>query len=241
MASQESAKRNRTEREISICAGAMALRGTLGLPEQPKGVVLFAHGSGSSRSSPRNRHVARVLQSRHMATLLFDLLTSDEEIIDRRTAELRFNIELLAGRLIGATKWIMCQPEVVELPVGYFGASTGAAATMVAAAELPGVISAIVSRGGRADLAGNSLHSVHSPVLLIVGGEDGPVITLNREALVELGSAEKKLVIVPGATHLFEEPGKLDEVATLASDWFDRHLSYAQAHGPSHYVRGHFT
>ena len=218
-------ERDGIERELSLNVGAMVLEGTLGLPKNPRGLVLFAHGSGSSRRSPRNRYVAGVLQSRGIATLLFDLLTREEDAVDQRTAELRFNIGLLAERLSSATQSIMCNPDVEGLSVGYFGASTGASAALAAAAELPGVISAIVSRGGRPDLAGDSLLSVRVPTLLIVGGEDEPVISLNREALAKLHSSEKKLVIIPGATHLFEEPGALEEVARLAAGWFTQHLA----------------
>jgi len=213
------------ERELFMNVNAMVLQGTLSLPNEPVGLVLFAHGSGSSRHSPRNRYVAAQLQSRGIATLLFDLLTREEEAIDEETAELRFNIGLLANRLVGATKSIMCDPLVEGLPVGYFGASTGAAAALVAAAELPGVISAIVSRGGRPDLAGEALRHVRMPALLIVGGDDPMVLSLNKKALAQLGSLEKSLVVVPGATHLFEEPGALEQVASLASDWFTRLLA----------------
>jgi putative phosphoribosyl transferase len=227
-------ERDGIERGLSINVGNMVLEGTLGLPRNPMGLVLFAHGSGSSRFSPRNRYVAEVLHSQAIATLLFDLLTREEEAIDERTAELRFNIGLLAERLSETTQSIMRNPDVKGLAVGYFGASTGAGAALMAAANLPGVISAIVSRGGRPDLAGDSLLSVKVPTLLIVGGNDEPVIALNRQALLKLKSPEKKLVIVPGATHLFEEPGTLEEVARLAADWFKRHLSRReQAHARS--------
>jgi dienelactone hydrolase len=187
--------------------------------------VLFAHGSGSSRHSPRNRYVAGVLRAAGLATLLMDLLTPEEEAEDRHTARLRFDIGLLAERLVGATDWLAQQPQTAGWPVGYFGASTGAGAALVAAAQRPDVVGAVVSRGGRPDLAGGALARVEAPTLLIVGGRDEPVIGLNRQALGRLGAAEKKLVIVSGATHLFEEPGALEEVARLASGWFTRHLN----------------
>ena len=190
--------------------------------------MLFAHGSGSSRLSPRNRHVAHILNDAWLATLLVDLLTEDEETIDLRTAHLRFDIGLLAERLVGATDWLTRQPDTRHLPIGYFGASTGAGGALVAAATRPQVVSAIVSRGGRPDLAGPSLANVRAPTLLIVGGQDHVVIQLNRSAL-DLLHGEKQLVIVPGATHLFEEPGALDEVAQLAREWFERYLTWAGA------------
>jgi pimeloyl-ACP methyl ester carboxylesterase len=196
--------------------------------------VLFAHGSGSSRHSPRNRYVARLLNEAKLATLLLDLLTAEEEAIDLRTAHLRFDIGLLAERLIGATDWLTQHPDTRDLPIGYFGASTGSGAALVAAAERPDVVGAIVSRGGRPDLAGSALQRVRAPTLLIVGGNDLPVIELNQAALAQL-RCEKRLVIVPGATHLFEEPGALDEVARLACEWFERHLVSAEtraARGP---------
>jgi len=208
---------------VHVSAGSVTLDGNLSLPEESRGVVLFAHGSGSSRHSSRNRYVARVLNEAKLATLLIDLLTLDEEVIDARTAQLRFDIELLAERLVGATDWLTRFPDTKHLRIGYFGASTGAAAALVAAAVRPDVVSAVVSRGGRPDLAGAALMHVRAPTLLIVGGNDGQVIQLNRAALAEL-RCEKQLMIVPGATHLFEEPGALDEVARLARDWFHRHL-----------------
>lgn len=213
-----------TENEIAIEAGRVILEGTLGLPKETNSIVLFAHGSGSSRHSSRNRHVAHVLQSRGVGTLLFDLLTREEEEVDEITCELRFNIPFLAGRLRDATRWVMQRPDLKGVRLGYFGASTGAAAALVAAAEMPETIDAIVSRGGRPDLAGNALGSVRCPTLLIVGGNDEPVIEMNQEAFAKL-SCEKKLVIVPGATHLFQEPGALEEVARLAADWFMQHLA----------------
>ncbi|HEV2522826.1 MAG TPA: hypothetical protein VGT24_10640 [Candidatus Acidoferrales bacterium] len=208
--------------EVHIGLAKVTLEGNLGLASNPCGIVLFAHGSGSSRLSPRNRFVAETLRANGIATLLMDLLTASEEEIDRRTSQLRFNIRLLAKRLAGATTWAIRQPDLRGLRVGYFGASTGAAAALVAAAQLPETVSAVVSRGGRPDLAGAALCSVLAPTLLIVGGEDGPVIDLNRQALGELRCSEKKLVIIRGATHLFEEPGTLEEVARLAAEWFSR-------------------
>jgi len=213
------------ERPISIELAKVTLEGDLGLPPHPCGIVLFAHGSGSSRHSPRNRFVAETLQAHGMGTLLMDLLTEGEEEIDRRTSLLRFNIRLLAKRLAGATTWTLRQPELRGLSVGYFGASTGAAAALVAAAQLPGKVAAVVSRGGRPDLAGDALGSVVAPTLLIVGGNDGAVIDLNEQALAELGCSEKKLFIIPGATHLFEEPGTLEEAAKIAAEWFSRHFA----------------
>ena len=214
---------------VHVSAGSVTLDGNLSLPEESRAVVLFAHGSGSSRHSSRNRYVARVLNEAKLATLLIDLLTLDEEVIDARTAQLRFDIELLAERLVGATDWLTRFPDTKHLRIGYFGASTGAAAALVAAAVRPDVVSAVVSRGGRPDLAGAALMHVRAPTLLIVGGNDGQVIQLNRTALAEL-RCEKQLMIVPGATHLFEEPGALDEVARLARDWFHRHLTPVVRH-----------
>ena len=216
------------EREVRVAAGPVMLEGKLNWPEEARGVVLFAHGSGSSRLSPRNRHVARLLNETKLATLLIDLLTADEEAVDQRTAHLRFDIGLLAERLVGATDWLTRQPDTRDLRIGYFGASTGAGAALVAAAERPHVVGAVVSRGGRPDLAGLTLARVRAPTLLIVGGHDFQVIELNRAALAQL-RCEKRLAIVPGATHLFEEPGALDEVARLAREWFERHLTSAEA------------
>lgn len=211
------------ETEVSMEVGRVVLEGILELPERAHAVVLFAHGSGSSRHSPRNQCVARVLRSAGIGTLLFDLLTREEELKDEVTSELRFDIPFLANRLKDATRWLMLRPDMKGVRLGYFGASTGAAAALVAAAELRYIIEAVVSRGGRPDLAGKSLPAVTAPTLLIVGGDDEPVIGMNREALVEL-RCEKKLVIVPGATHLFEEPGTLEEVARLAAEWFSQYL-----------------
>jgi dienelactone hydrolase len=211
------------EREVRLPAGAATLKGNLGIPEDARGVVLFAHGSGSGRHSPRNRYVAEVLREAGLATLLVDLLTPEEEEVDLRTRHLRFDIGLLADRLAAATGWVIENSSTQNLRVGYFGASTGAGAALVAAAELPRQVGAIVSRGGRPDLAGKALPRVTAPTLLIIGGEDALVIGMNREAMEQL-PAEKKLEVVPGATHLFEEPGKLEEVARLAAGWFAQHL-----------------
>jgi dienelactone hydrolase len=211
------------ERDVRIAAGPVFLAGDLVRPEAADGLVLFAHGSGSSRKSPRNRSVARVLQDAGFATLLMDLLTLDEERADRAGARRRFDIDLLAGRLASATDWVGTHPDTAGLPVGYFGASTGAAAALVAAAQRPERIQAVVSRGGRPDLAGAALRRVTAPTLLIVGGLDDVVIDLNRAALAHL-NVEARLEIVPGATHLFEEPGTLEAVAGLARDWFNDHL-----------------
>jgi dienelactone hydrolase len=211
-------------RFVYVDAGEVTLEGDLVIPAGADGVVLFAHGSGSSRHSSRNRFVARVLQGAGLATLLIDLLTAEEEAEDVYSARLRFNIDMLARRLVGATDWLRARGDPAGLPIGYFGASTGAGAALVAAAARPEEASAVVSRGGRPDLAGAALQRVRAPTLLIVGGADAPVIGLNQRALATLGAAEKQLVIVPGATHLFEEPGTLEEVARLAADWFGRHL-----------------
>ena len=211
------------EREVRVSAGPVTLEGSLGIPNSAGGVVLFAHGSGSGRHSPRNRYVARVLREANLATLLIDLLTEDEEEVDLRTTRLRFDIGLLARRLVGATDWLVQNPDTEQLRIGYFGASTGAGAALVAAAERPDEVGAIVSRGGRPDLAGDALPLVKAPTLLIVGGNDEPVIGMNEEALARM-RAVKRLQIVPGASHLFEEPGALEEVARLATGWFARHL-----------------
>lgn len=209
--------------EVRILAGSVALEGILGMPQGASGIVLFAHGSGSSRFSPRNRYVAGELRKAGLAILLFDLLTAEEEEVDMRTLHLRFDIGLLAERMVGATDWLTQNPETRNLRIGYFGASTGTAAALVAASERSDVVYAIVSRGGRPDLAGSALLQVRAPTLLIVGGNDFPVIEMNREAMEHLNT-KKELVIVPGATHLFEELGTLEEVAKLASDWFVRYL-----------------
>ncbi len=214
------------EHIVSVAAGSVTLEGNLEIPEGAKGIVLFAHGSGSSRHSPRNRYVAKLLHAKGMATLLIDLLTRSEEEIDRVTRHLRFDIGLLAERLIGATKWVEENRATENLKIGYFGASTGSAAALLAAAELKEAVSAIVSRGGRPDLAGTALSRVKAPTLLIVGGNDIPVIAMNQEAMHYLHS-KKQLEIIPSAGHLFEEPGALEEVARLTSNWFDRYLSAA--------------
>ena len=208
-------------RDVHIRSGAVQLLGDLIIPVSAQGVVLFAHGSGSSRHSPRNQFVARTIREAGAGTLLFDLLTKEEEAVDIQTAHLRFDIGLLATRLIDATYWI--KGEFDYLSVGYFGSSTGGGAALVAAAELGDSVGAVVSRGGRPDLAGDALPKVKSPTLLIVGGFDYPVIEMNKSALARM-RCEKELKIVPGATHLFEEPGTLQEVARLAGDWFQRHL-----------------
>jgi putative phosphoribosyl transferase len=209
--------------DMKIPVGAVIVEGTLTLPPGAKGIVLFAHGSGSSRFSTRNQYVAKEFNKAKIGTLLFDLLTQEEEKTDIVTAEYRFNIPLLVDRLIGATKWLRKDPKTKRLAFGYFGASTGAAAAIIAAAKLPSEISAMVSRGGRPDLAGEYLPNVMSPTLLIVGSLDTEVIELNRRAMDQM-KAEKKIVIIPGATHLFEEQGTLAEVAKLSIDWFLRHL-----------------
>jgi putative phosphoribosyl transferase len=198
--------------------------GDLTVPVEARGVVIFAHGSGSSRLSSRNRFVAGVLQHAKFATLLLDLLTAEEEQVDLRTLHLRFDVKLLAERLIQATRWVSGDSSLSDLPRGYFGASTGAAAALIAAAEERESIHAVVSRGGRPDLAGIALGRVVAPTLLIVGSEDHPVIELNEKALKEL-QCEKKLEIIPGATHLFEEAGTLERVANLASNWFAQNLT----------------
>lgn len=212
------------ERLVHVRAGIVTLTGNLVVPDGASGVVLFAHGSGSSRLSPRNRSVARRLSERGLATLLIDLLTPEEERVDIETAHLRFDIDLLADRLAGAKEWLTDQPDTRNLRIGYFGASTGAAAALVAAAVQPESIGAVVSRGGRPDLAGNLLPRVQAPTLLIVGGEDRPVIEMNRDAFAQL-TCKKRIEIVPGATHLFEEPGTLEAVARLAGDWLLAHLA----------------
>jgi putative phosphoribosyl transferase len=211
---------------VSLPVGGGAIDGDLGIPGHARGIVLFAHGSGSSRHSPRNRYVAQELQKTGMATLLMDLLTVDEEILDEATGgSLRFDIGLLASRLEAASDWVKTSPSTKRLPVGYFGASTGAAAALVAAGgEWRGKVRAVVSRGGRPDLAREALAAVSAPTLLIVGGDDQVVIGLNKQALARL-TCEKRLEIVPGASHLFEEAGTLEQVAALAADWFKRHLN----------------
>jgi dienelactone hydrolase len=214
-----------TQQTVQVSAGGVLLEGTLTVPPGPRGVVLFAHGSGSSRHSPRNRFVAGELQRSSLATLLIDLLTAEEEAVDLRTRHLRFDIGLLAERLVGATDWLGQHPLTRDLQVGYFGSSTGGGAALVAAAQRPDAAGAVVSRGGRPDLAGDALARVSAPTLLVVGGDDLPVIGMNQEALARMTAcSEKRLEIVPGATHLFEEPGKLEEVARLARQWFANYL-----------------
>src|SRR5438067_5858978 len=205
--------------EVRIPAGRATLDGNLSIPENATALVLFVHGSGSSRHSPRNQFVARTLNNAGLGTLLFDLLTPEEEAIDARTAELRFNIGLLAERLVHATKWAKQQEPTRDLRTGYFGSSTGGGAALVAAAEIPEDVGVVVSRGGRPDLADEALPKVQAPTLLIVGGNDDVVIELNERARDRM-RCDVKLEIVPGATHLFEEPGALERVAQLASDWF---------------------
>lgn len=205
-----------------------SLPGDLGLPPDAQGIVLFAHGSGSSRHSPRNQYVAQILERHHLATLLIDLLTSEEEVIDDRTAEYRFDIPMLAGRLVTIVDWLRRHKDTASLPIGLFGASTGGGAALIAPAERPRAIAAVVSRGGRPDLADAALPKVTTPTLLIVGGFDTPVIEMNRDAMKQM-HGEVKLEIVPGATHLFEEPGTLERVAELASNWFAQHLQPAVA------------
>jgi dienelactone hydrolase len=208
---------------VRIPSGGVLLDGDLVVPENAFGVVCFAHGSGSSRHSGRNKSVARILQGAGFATLLMDLLTREEEIVDMETAHLRFDIPLLARRLVDATRFLVNHPSTRNLPVGLFGASTGAAAALVAAAQAPNQVAAVVSRGGRPDLADDALPLVKAPTLLIVGGADGVVIELNRQAYERLRCV-KLLEVIPGATHLFEQPGALEQVATLARDWFTTHL-----------------
>jgi len=206
--------------------GETELPADISLPERAAGLVVFAHGSGSSRHSPRNRHVAEVLNLGGIGTVLIDLLTEEEESVDVRTAELRFDIPFLSERLVRVTDWMHSQSGLRELPVGYFGASTGAAAALVAAAERPHAVRAIVSRGGRPDLTGTALQRVHAPVLFIVGSRDIVVLNFNHSAIDHLPlNTRRRLEVVPGATHLFEEPGALDRVASLALDWFHKYFT----------------
>ena len=220
------------EKLVQIKIGKIILEGNLAIPKGSEGIVLFAHGSGSSRHSPRNQYVARVLQKAGLSTLLIDLLTVAEERVDAYTLHLRFDIGLLAQRLAGATDWLVNNQETGHLNIGYFGASTGAAAALVAATKNPDIVKAIVSRGGRPDLAGSSLPNVKAATLLIIGGFDTTVIELNEQARKQMRT-ECKIVIVPGASHLFEEPGKLEEVARLATNWFLRHLTKEVKDGPT--------
>ena len=219
------------ERLVRIAAGPVSLEGDLSLPHGAYGLVLFAHGSGSSRHSPRNRYVARLLNDANLATLLVDLLTAQEEAIDSRTGHLRFDIGLLAERLIAITDWLAQQPDTRDLRIGYFGASTGAGGALVAAAERSETVGAVVSRGGRPDLAAERLGTVRAPTLLIVGSRDDVVIDLNRKAQSLMTECDSQLVLVEGATHLFEEQGTLAEAASHARNWFIRHLPSSAAYG----------
>jgi putative phosphoribosyl transferase len=216
------------QREVSMVVEGVTLEATLGLVKNPKGIVVFAHGSGSGRHSPRNRYVAGVLQAHGLDTLLFDLLTHAEESVDRRTGALRFDIEFLAKRLVGVTRWVAQNPQLQGLAIAYFGASTGAAAALVAAARVPEMVEAVVSRGGRPDLAGEPLGKVDASTLLLVGGLDDMVLTFNRQALAKLRCRNKEMVVIPGATHLFEEPGTLEQVAQAAAEWLVRYLAQDQ-------------
>jgi dienelactone hydrolase len=227
MNEEEVGEKAAISREIWVSVDSIKLPGELSVPGRAEGLVLFAHGSGSDRHSPRNQYMARVIREAGVGTLLFDLLTREEERIDLQTRYLRFDIDLLARRLVGATEWVKKQKETALLRVGYFGASTGGGAALVAAAEMDDDIGAVVSRGGRPDMADEALSRVVAPTLLIVGGSDEAIVRLNEEALGRL-QCVKELKIVPGATHLFEEPGKLEEVARLAADWFQRHLRAGQ-------------
>ena len=214
-----------SEHAVSICSREITLEGDLSVPHYAKGIVIFAHGSGSSRYSPRNRYVARTLQDSGLATLLFDLLTIQEEDEERWTRHLRFNIPLLADRLVSTTDWIKNNAETRNLNIGYFGASTGVRQALVAAANRPNVVEAVVSRGGRPDLARTNLEFVKTPTLLVVGENDQTVIELNRTALMKLNNVKKKkIIIIPRATHLFEEPGTLEQVACIACNWFLNYL-----------------
>ncbi|MGV3591800.1 MAG: dienelactone hydrolase family protein [Gammaproteobacteria bacterium] len=208
---------------MRIRTATVELCADVAVPAHARGLVIFAHGSGSGRHSTRNRYVAEVLHERHLATVLADLLTEEEEVVDRATRHLRFDIPLLAGRLSAIGDWSREQPELRNLDCGYFGASTGAAAALIAAATQQFPIRAVVSRGGRPDLAGDYLKKVKAPVLLIVGGHDADVLRLNERALQSL-NADSRLDVIPRASHLFEEPGTLEAAAQLAADWFDRHL-----------------
>lgn len=220
---QKELRHHISEQTVRISMGPVTLEGDLAIPSSAESIIIFAHGNGSSRFSSRNKYVARRLQDEGLATLLFDLLTSDEERVDSYNMQLRFDINLLAQRLSGATHWVKKQQETENMSIGYFGASTGAAAAVIAENDQYGSVQAIVSRGGRPDLAGSALGLVRAPTLFIVGGEDDQVIMLNKKAMIYV-KATKKLVIVPGATHLFEEPGALESVADLATHWFLQYL-----------------
>ena len=213
---------------VRVPIGPVKLEGNLTLPSGARGVVLFAHGSGSSRNSPRNRVVAKQLQSAGFGTLLIDLLTEEEEAVDLRTSHFRFDIGLLANRLVGAVGWLQSPEQTEDLPVGLFGASTGGGAALVAAAQRPDCVAAVVSRGGRPDLAGEFLSRVRAPTLLLVGGNDVPIIGMNQQAMRAMRT-EIRLTIIPGASHLFEEPGTIQQVATHARDWFERFLPRAES------------
>jgi dienelactone hydrolase len=219
-------KTNTENRYVQILSTGVRLEGIVSIPENASGFVVFVHGSGSSRHSPRNQYVAQTVQAGGLATLLFDLLTAYEEESDLQNRYLRFDIDLLARRTMGVLEWLDLQPYAYSLRKGLFGSSTGAAAALMAAAELPDHVDAVVSRGGRPDLAGAALREVEAPTLLIVGGNDDVVIHLNEQALEQISAdTEKKLVVVPGASHLFEEAGALEEAARLARDWFQKHLA----------------
>lgn len=219
-------KTNTKNQYVRILSAGVHLEGILSVPDDAKGLVVFVHGSGSSRHSPRNQYVAQTLQEGGLATLLFDLLTPQEEEIDLQTRHLRFDVDLLATRTSGVIEWLVLQPYDYVSRIGLFGSSTGAAAALITAAQLPNKVHAVVSRGGRPDLAGAALPKVQAPTLLIVGGNDDVVIDLNEQALAQIQPGEdKKMIIVPGASHLFEEPGTLEHAARLATDWFQRHLS----------------
>jgi putative phosphoribosyl transferase len=211
------------ESALRIPVGDVEVEGNMFLPQEAKALVIFVHGSGSSRFSPRNQYVAKEFNKAGMGTLLFDLLTPGEEEEDELTAQYRFDIALLSRRLIGVTEWLRNDPSTYRLKLGYFGASTGAAAALIAAAKMPEAILAVVSRGGRPDLAGKYLQEVRAPTLLLVGGDDEEVIELNKRAQAKMIN-ENKLVVILGATHLFEEPSKIEEVSRFASDWFSRYL-----------------
>jgi putative phosphoribosyl transferase len=215
------------ESVVMDIGGGRQIEADLHVPARASGLVIFAHGSGSSRFSSRNRAVADSLHARGLGTLLLDLLTHDEESVDVFTREYRFDIDRLAGRMVMATDWVRQRTDLEPLPIGYFGASTGAAAALIAAAERPSAVRAVVSRGGRPDLAGAALPRVAAPTLLIVGGHDEPVIELNEDAKRQMRAADVELTIVPGATHLFEEPDTLEEVERLAGEWFERYLESA--------------
>lgn len=224
MAAQETTQKNsKYDNLVHIPLEDVGLEGNLTVPEEAKGLVVFAHGSGSSRHSPRNRYVAEVLNEHHLATLLIDLLSSAEEEIDMRTRHLRFDIPMLANRLAGIADWVENATDIKHLKIGYFGSSTGGGAALIAAAKKPGRIAAVVSRGGRPDLAGEYLPLVKAPTLLIVGERDPQVIELNKKALEHLND-QSKLDIILRATHLFEEPGTLEEAAHLAAEWFEKYL-----------------